>query len=79
MKTELYAILEDLLLKSGLSKRGFAEKNGLSHAWFIEFMSSKRKFRPLQAKTMSILMHNFGIPIEVLKDYNNWVIEERRK
>lgn len=79
MNTTVYKILEDKLIESGLSKREFAKKYNLSHAWFIEFMNLDKPFRPMQVKTMSALHHTFGINIEDIKEYNKWVLEERGK
>lgn len=77
METELYQTLLKLLLESGWSKRKFSENYNIPHAWFIEFMNPDKPFRPLRIKTISLLYNTFGIPYNVIDDYNKWVLKER--
>lgn len=75
--TEFYQIMMNKLLENGLSKRQFANKYGLNHAWLIEFTNINKKFRPLQIKTMSLLHKALDIPYNVMDDYNKKVLEMR--
>lgn len=71
METELYNIMYNKLLESGLSKRKFCEHFGIPHSWFIEFMNPDKPFRPMQIKTMALLHNKFGIDMKTIKAYNN--------
>ena len=75
--TELYQSIINKLFESGLSKRQFADKYGLNHAWLIEFTNANKKFRPLQIKSMSLLHRTLDIPYEIMEDYNKKVLEMR--
>lgn len=77
MDTKIYKLLNKELIKSGLSKRKFCEKFKIPHSWFIEFMNPEKPFRPMQVKTMSLLHYTFNFDIEVMEEYNKWVLEER--
>lgn len=79
METELYKMLNTLLIESGMSKRTFAESNNISRPWFIEFINPYKDFRPLQTRTMNLLKTSLDIPIEVMMAYNDWVYKERSK
>lgn len=78
MDTELYKFMINKLYESGLSKRAFAEEHGIPHAWFIEFINPDKVFRPMQVKTKSLLMREFGIDSSMVDAYNNYVYDERR-
>lgn len=77
METELYEVLLNKLLESGLSKRKFSEKYNISHSWLIDFMNPDIPFRPLQIKTQGVLFNNLDIPYKISKAYNDWVYSER--
>ena len=77
MDTELYNILQTKLYESGMTRRNFARLHGLSHAWFIDFINPKIKFRPLQTKTIKKLHDEFDISFEILRDYNEKIYKER--
>lgn len=77
MNTELYKMLNSLLLDSELSKRAFCKKHEIPHAWFIEFMNPSKPFRPLQVKTQGLLKNHLNIPIKVMNEYNDYIMKER--
>lgn len=77
METELYEIMQQMLFDSQLSKRKFCSKYEIPHTWYIEFMNPTKPFRPMQTKTMSLLHNNLKIPVDILQDYNTYILESR--
>lgn len=61
------------------SIRGLAKECGLCYGTLIEFFNVDKPFRPLSFETRSKIHNRLGIPFEVIDEYNNFVLEERKR
>ena len=79
MNTEFYEIMLNEMRTREVSIRGFAKQIGIGYASLIEFFDKDRIFRPLSNKTMAKIHNQVGIPYDIMEEYNEIILEERKK
>lgn len=78
MNSEFYKQLLKIKREKEISKRELASIIGVSYAMIIEFFDTTKPFRVLSEKTMSKINNKLGIPYEVMEDYNDEILKERK-
>lgn len=79
MNTEFYSIMVDEMHKRSMSIREFAKFTGISYASMIEFFNVDKPFRPLQSKNKARIHNTVGIPYDIIDEYNDYILKERKK
>ena len=79
MNTEFYEIMLNEMRTREVSIRGFAKQIGIGYASLIEFFDKDRIFRPLSNKTMAKIHNQVGIPYDIMEEYNEIILKERKK
>ena len=78
MNTEFYREMLNIKRQRECSIRGLAKDCHLCYGTLIEFFNVDKPFRPLRDVTMAKIHNNLGISYDVMEEYNNYILNERR-
>ena len=78
MNTEFYREMLEIKRKRECSIRGLAKQCHLCYGTLIEFFNVDKPFRPLRDVTMDKIHNNLGISYDVMEEYNDYILNERR-
>lgn len=70
--------LSEKQMELELNNTAFAEYIGMHRTWVMNLWNHNIARHPLSKKTMSKLHNRLGMDIELMKEYNKQILEERK-
>ena len=74
---QLEEMVKQKQIEMELNNSQFAKYLGMNRAWVVKFFSKTSDKRPLRPISIFKLHNRLNIPIEVMEEYNEMVLNER--